>query len=297
MVCFQKAGKFILKDLDFYVPKGTAVGVIGASGAGKTTLLKLACGLLESETGHVRTMGKNPVSKRRRISSRLRAYFAEYCYFQPEDTVRSQFEIAEAAYPQERANEYRLLESQFGIRQFLDKPVKKLSLGQRRRAELAAVLMGEADLYLFDEPTNGLDEQGKRVFWEQLQKKKESGASILVSSHNMEEIRQVCDRIILLDQGRVLYYGDRDGLLRRFAPVNQMEIRFAGKIPDMEDIPVMWYDLEQDKLRPAYNTNHISAAEIIQGLIRQTRIVRIHMRKQTLSDVIMAMELERRDDG
>ena len=150
---------------------------------------------------------------------------------------------------------------------------------------------------MFDEPTNGLDEQGKRVFWEQLQKKKESGASILVSSHNMEEIRQVCDRIILLDQGRVLYYGDRDGLLRRFAPVNQMEIRFAGKIPDMEDIPVMWYDLEQDKLRLAYNTNHISAAEIIQGLIRQTRIVRIHMRKQTLSDVIMAMELERRDDG
>lgn len=299
MICFQNAGKFVLKDIELHIPAGVAVGIIGASGAGKTTLLKLVSGLLESDVGLVRTMGKNPVKERRQLSTCLRAYFAEHFYFQEEETVRCQFQLMEALYPCDRdmfLKEYRMLERQFHFAEYVDKTVKQLSLGQRRRVELAAVLMGEAGLYVFDEPVNGLDEQGKRVFWKQLQRKKESGATILVSSHNMEEIRQVCDRIILLDKGRVLYYGDRDGLLRRFAPVCQMEVRFEGQIPDVEDLPLLWYRIQQDTMWLAYNANHISAAEIIQRIIGQTRIARIHVRKQNLSDVIAAMEAERRQD-
>lgn len=299
MICFQNAGKFVLKDIELHIPEGVAVGVIGASGAGKTTLLKLVSGLLESDVGFVRTMGKNPVKERRQLSTCLRAYFAEHFYFQEEETVRCQFQLMEALYPCDRdmfLKEYRMLERQFHFAEYVDKPVKQLSLGQRRRVELAAVLIGEFGLYLFDEPVNGLDEQGKHVFWKQLQRKKESGATILVSSHNMEEIRQVCDRIILLDKGRVLYYGDRDGLLRRFAPVCQMEVRFEGQIPDVEDLPLLWYRIQQDTMRLAYNANHISAAEIIQRIIGQTRIARINVRKQNLSDVIAAMESERRKD-
>lgn len=299
MVCFQNAGKFILKNLDFYIPEGVAVGLVGASGAGKTTLLKLVCGLLESDTGQVRTMGRDPVKKRKEISHFLRAYFAEYFYFQTEDTAKSQFQILKELYYPGKENfdkEYQILEKQFQFSEFADKPVKKLSLGQRRRIELAAILMGEADLYLFDEPTNGLDEKGKRVFWKKLEEKKEMGASILISSHNMEEIRQVCDRIILLDRGRVLFYGDREGLLRQFAPVNQMEISFVGKIPDMEDIPLLRYHLKQNVLQLTYNANHISAAEIVQGLIGQTKIVRVQVVKQTMSDVIAALTSERKRD-
>lgn len=299
MICFQNAGKFVLKDIELHIPEGVAVGVIGASGAGKTTLLKLVSGLLESDVGFVRTMGKNPVKERRQLSTCLRAYFAEHFYFQEEETVRCQFQLMEALYPCDRdmfLKEYRMLERQFRFAEDVDKPVKQLSLGQRRRVELAAVLIGESGLYLFDEPANGLDEQGKRVFWNQLQRKKESGATILVSSHNMEEIRQVCDRIILLNEGRVLYYGDRDGLLRRFAPVAQIEVRFEGQIPDVEDLPLLWYRIQQDTMCLAYNANHISAAEIIQRIIGQTRIARINVRKQNLSDVIAAMESERRKD-
>ena len=299
MICFQNAGKFILKDIELYIPEGVAVGIIGASGAGKTTLLKLVSGLLESDVGIVRTMGKNPVKERRQLSTCLHAYFAEHFYFQEEETARCQFHLMEALYPWDRnmlCEEYKMLERQFCFSEYVDKPVKQLSLGQRRRVELAAVLMGEAGLYLFDEPVNGLDEQGKRVFWKQLQRKKESGATILISSHNMEEIRQVCDRIILLDKGRVLYYGDRDGMIRRFAPIGQIEVRFEGRLPDMEDIPLLWYHIQQDTLRFAYNANHISAAEIIQRILGQTQIVRINVMKQNLSDVIADTSAERRND-
>lgn len=296
MICFQNVGKFILKDVDIYIPKAVAVGIIGASGAGKTTLLKLVCGLLESDTGMVRTMGNNPVKERRQLSACLHAYFAEHFYFQEEETVRSQFQLMAALYSGDKSilrEEYRMLEKQFCFSEYVDKTVKQLSLGQRRRVELAAALMGEAGLYVFDEATNGLDEQGKREFWKQLQRKKESGATILISSHNMEEIRQVCDRIILLEEGRVLYYGDRDGLIRRFAPIGRIEIRFEGRLPDMEDIPFVWYHIQQDVLQLAYNANHISAAEIIQRILRQTQIVKMNVRKQNLSDVIAAIEAER----
>lgn len=184
MICFQNAGKFVLKDIELHIPAGVAVGIIGASGAGKTTLLKLVSGLLESDMGLVRTMGKNPVKERRQLSTCLRAYFAEHIYFQEEETVRCQFQLMEALYPCDRdmfLKEYRMLERQFHFAEYVDKLVKQLSLGQRRRVELAAVLIGEFGLYLFDEPVNGLDEQGKRVFWKQLQRKKESGATILGS--------------------------------------------------------------------------------------------------------------------
>lgn len=297
MIYFQNAGKFILKNVELYIPEGVVVGIIGASGAGKTTLLKLVSGLLESDVGIVRTMGKNPVNERRQLSSCIHAYFAEHFYFQKEETARSQFHLIEALYPWDRNmfwEEYKMLERQFCFSEYVDKPVKQLSLGQRRRVELTAVLMGEAGLYLFDEPTGGLDEEGKRVFWKQLQRKKESGATILISSHNMEEIRQLCDRIILLDKGRVLYYGDRDGLIRRFAPISQIEVRFEGRFPDMEDIPLLWYHIQHDTLRIAYNANHISAAEIIQRILGQTQIVRISIIKQNLSDVIAAISEERR---
>lgn len=164
-----------------------------------------------------------------------------------------------------------------------------MSTGQRRRVELAALLMGDTDLLLLDEPTNGMDEQGKRAFWEEICRKKEAGTTILFSSHNMAEIGQTCDRILLLDKGNVCYYGDREGLLNRYAPVNQIDIQFSGVIPDMEDLPLLRYSLENDRLRLSYNANHITAAEITKRILEQTSIIRISVTRHDLADVIHSM--------
>ena len=208
MVSFQNAGKFILSGVDVQIPEGVAVGVIGASGAGKTTLLKLACGLLECENGIVRTMGKDPVRYRREISGNLRAYFSEHFYFDGEDTVLHQFQLLsflsqQSHYSQQSINsndsaerelywkEYKMLADLFQISDYEGKRLSQLSLGQRRRVELASVLLGNARLLVLDEPTNGLDGQGREAFWKQLGQKKESGVTILLSSHNMQEIGQL----------------------------------------------------------------------------------------------------------
>lgn len=288
MIHFLKAGKYILSDIDLYIPEGLVVGVIGVSGAGKTTLLKLMCGLLACEHGMVRTMGIDPVRDRKKLATDIRAYFSELYYFQQEDTVQNQFRLMETVYQMDRQysrKEYHRLAEQFLFSGYVDKRVSQLSLGQRRRVELAAVLMGETKLLLFDEPVNGLDEQGKRVFWQELQHKKESGATIVLSSHNMTEVERVCDRILLLEAGRVLYYGDREGLMCRCAPVNHIEILFEGRIPDMEDLPVLRYDIETNALHLSYNANHITGAEIIRRILEQTNIVRINVERQGLTEV------------
>lgn len=293
MIYFQKACRYILSDVDLYIPEGVVAGVIGASGAGKTTLLKLACGLLECEHGMVRTMGRDPVRDRKKLVTDLRAYFSEYYYFRQEDTVRSQFRLMETVYRMDREKsrkEYQRLAERFLFSGYVDKRVSQLSMGQRRRVELAAVLMGDAKLLLFDEPVNGLDERGKRVFWEELERKKAAGTTVFLSSHNMTEVDRVCDRILLLEAGKVLYYGDREGLMCRYAPVNQMELQFEGSLPDMEDLPLLKYEIENNTLRLFFNANHITAAEITQRIQEQTHIVRINIVRQDLTDVIKSLD-------
>lgn len=300
MISFENVNKFILSDVSVHIPKGVTVGIIGASGAGKTTLLKLACGLLACDSGKVWTFHKDPVKERKEITPRLRAYFSHMPLFQAEDTVLKQFEMLQTVYGQEKETywkAYRKLAEQFRFAEYEDTQVKQLSVGQKRRVELAFMMLGKPELLLFDEPTNGLDARGKEVFWQQVKAHKEAGATILISSHNMVEIQSLCDRILLLDQGRILYYGNQDRLMRSFAPINGMELQFQGRLPDMEDLPLMKYSIDNDILKLQYNSNHISAAEIVKKILEQTTIRHIETIRPELADVMIQRKENMEDES
>ena len=142
-------------------------------------------------------------------------------------------------------------------------------------------------LILLDEPTVGVDESGKEIFDRHLQKKKEQGAAILIASENMTEIERVCDRLLLLDVGRLLYYGSRKRLMRRYAPVNEMEIAFCGMLPDMEDLPLIRYGIEHNRMKFRYDENVISALEIINHVAAQTEVTQMNIVRPGLEDVIL----------
>ncbi len=290
MISFENVSKFVLSDMTVHVPKGVTVGVIGASGAGKTTMLKLACGLLACEEGNVNTFHMNPVKNRKKLATMLRVYFSDIPLFEGEDTVLNQFQMLQYIYGYKRKSyweNYQMLSELFAFGDSENMRIKELSLGQRKRVELASVLFGDAGLFLLDEPTNGLDEIGKEAFWKQLKGKKEAGATILLSSHNMAEIEYLCDRILLLDQGRILYYGDKERLMKHYAPINCLEMQYEGVIPDMEDLALIKYSVDDDILRLYYNSNYISAAEIMKKILEQTRILYLNIIRPELTDVIM----------
>ncbi len=276
MVSFENVSKFGLSDISFCIPEGMIVGVIGRSGSGKTTLLKLACGLLACEKGKVRTFLQSPVKRRRQIASAIRFFSAEHMPFREENTIVDEFRKLQSVYRLDREafrKEYEQLAECLGFREYEETEVRQLSLGQRRRAELAVTVLGDAELILLDEPAVGLDESGKQVFLELLQKKKEKGASILLASENMTEIERSCDRILLLDVGRLLYYGSREQLMRRYAPVNAMEIVYHGRLPDLEDLPLIEYSINRNRMKFCYNENVISALEIVNHIAAQTVIL------------------------
>lgn len=297
MVSFEKVSKFILSDISLHIPAGTIAGVIGASGAGKTTLLRLACGLLTCGQGRVRTFSVDPVKNRRQIAADVRVFFSDALVFPEDSTILYEFEKLCFLYKrkaEEFWKSYGVLAGQMRFKEYEETPIGQLSLGQRRRAELAAALIGDCRLILLDEPTVGIDELGKEIFWKLLVRKKESGAAVMIVSSNMTEVEQLCDRMILLDEGHLLYYGDRERLMKKYAPIHEMTILFQGTIPDVEDLPMIKYSLSDHTLRLSYDSNMISAAEIARHFMEQTTILHIDIKRPELEDVIMRRKEELR---
>lgn len=293
MICFEYVSKFVLKDISIHIPQGVSVGLIGASGAGKTTFLKLACGLLMPEQGYVHTLRKNPVNNRRSQGTSIRSMLNNIPVLEDYNSVKSNFEDLRIIYRMSKSRfqeEYGLLGDILGFRTYENEAVNTLSLGQRRRAELGALLLSRPKLLLLDEPTIGLDQKAKEALRMLLLERQRDGMTLIISSHDMSEISALCERIVLLDKGRLSYYGDRELLLKRFVPIDTLEVTLSGPIPDLEDLPLGSFMLNQNKLTMTYNSNHVSSAELLHHLLKQTSFTGVTTYKAQLVDVIKEME-------
>lgn len=289
MIILKQVDKFILKDCNVHIPKGEVTGIIGASGAGKTTFLKLCAGLLQPEKGNVYTMRLDPIVKRKKLAHNMAVLFANIPVFPEDCSIKSSIEDLGVIYDmkQDRFDAtYKMYGERFGYLSFEDQLPKRLSLGQKRRAELGATFMRKPELLILDEPSIGLDQNGKAVLKKSILECKEAGSTVLVSSHDMEEIKDVCDRILVLSEGRILYYGNQELFVKKYAPLEICELTFEGKVPNFEDLPITYYDLENNHLTIAYHSNRISSAEIMEHILKQTKLLNVKMTKADLSTSI-----------
>lgn len=290
MIQLEHVSKFILSDVTLHVPEGTSVGLIGESGAGKTTLLKLASGLLLQEEGRVSVMGHNPVKYRKRYRQALSTRFIGIPLLAEEESIRTGMELIAAVYQMSRrefVQEYEALAEQLGYGAYEEQPVKSLSLGQRSRAELGAALLYRPKLLLLDEPTIGLDQEVKGILRELLQLRVEQGMTLLLSSHDMNEVSHLCDRIALLHKGRLAFYGEQKLLHRKYHSLQTMELQIDGPLPDLGDIPFYRYTIDGDHLTLIYSSHYITSAEILGQIMRQTRIAELVIRQSDLGQVIL----------
>lgn len=293
MVSFEQVSKYSLQDISFHTPRGESVGLIGVSGAGKTTLIKLACGLLAPDSGRVYTLDRNPVLSRSRYQDRVSTLITGVPLLCREDTVLQGFEMIRSMYgisKNEFAQRYAELADRLAFRAYEKQTVKNLSLGQRMRAELGAALIYEPDLLLLDEPNVGLDENGKAALCGLLAERSRAGMTVLMTSHDMTGVSRICGRIALLDGGRLIFYGSEDILRSRYAPIDVMTITFCGKLPDFEDLPLKSYSLQGNSITLSYNTNHITSAEILQLILRQTAIAEVSIRKPDLESIVSGLK-------
>ncbi|MBI2069175.1 MAG: ATP-binding cassette domain-containing protein [Elusimicrobia bacterium] len=220
-----------VRDLSFTIPGGGLVGFLGPNGAGKTTTLKMISGLLHPDAGLVRTLGfvprERPYEFLRQITLVIGNRSQLWWELPIEESLllnKEIYELSDDFYKESLGELVELLE----LSELLNVPAKKLSLGQRMKAELAAALLHRPKLLLLDEPTLGLDVvmQNKiRGFLQEYNQRR--GATILLTSHNMEDIAQLCRRVLIIDQGRLLYDGPLKKLVDQYAPTKKIRVDFA----------------------------------------------------------------------
>ena len=297
MVICDKLNKFVLHDIDLHIPRGITLGIIGASGAGKTTFLKLISGLLQPESGIVRTLRTDPVEKKHNINLRLSALFTDIPVYNENLTIMDFLEEIKIMYGMKQdvfEKRLKLISETLGFTEILNSKPKELSLGQKRRAELGLTFLRDAEIYIFDEPCIGLDQNGKAGFYKLVEEKKWAGKTVLVTSHSMQEISSIADRVLLLNQGETAFYGSKEELYKRLAPTEECFIELEGQLPDISDLEVENYFIENDRMKIRYNSNHVSSKEVLERICATSKIKSVSVRKADLAESIKSLNTGRK---
>jgi len=220
-----------VRELSFAIAPGEMVGFLGANGAGKTTTLKMLCGLIHPSGGRVRVAGFEPRRRQRAFLQQITLVMGQKQQLiwdlPPLDSLR----VNAAVYGLgEREAERRIAElaEMLELGEELTRPVRKLSLGQRMKAELLAALLHRPSVLFLDEPTLGLDVNAQaRVRGFLAEYNRQSGATVLLTSHYMADITALCPRVLLIHQGALFHDGPLEALATRLAPCRQVRLELA----------------------------------------------------------------------
>jgi ABC-2 type transport system ATP-binding protein len=211
--------------IDFEVPAGSVVGLLGGNGAGKTTTIAMIMGLVLPTAGEVRVFGIDMTRERHRVLHRMN-FESPYVDMPHRLTVRQNLTVFGRLYGVRGLGERIVqLAEELALTDLLDRPAGQLSAGQKTRVALAKALINEPDLLLLDEPTASLDPDTADWIRTHLERyRAERGASLLLASHNMGEVERLCDHVIMLKAGRIVDEGAPEALLQRYGRDNLEEV-------------------------------------------------------------------------
>lgn len=217
--------------VSFSMDEGELIGYLGANGAGKSTTIKMLSGILVPTSGTVRVAGLVPWRERERNALQIGVVFGQRTQLWWDLPLDDSLALIGKLYRMD-ADRYRRqrdrLVDLLDLSAFLDRPVRQLSLGQRMRGDLAAAMLYEPRVLYLDEPTVGLDVVAKertRQFVEEVNR--DAGTTIVLTTHDLADVERLCNRIIFISQGKVLYDGPVTELKRRYAPFRQLKVTLA----------------------------------------------------------------------
>ncbi len=223
--------------VSFEIGAGEIMGLLGQNGAGKTTLVKMLAGLLHPSSGEVRALGHVPWRREKGFLRRIALVMGQRYRLDWHLPAAESFEMYRAIYRVPRQECRRTLSDLcdlLDLGEVVLKPVRMLSLGERMKCELATALLHTPDLLFLDEPTIGLDvEMQARIRGFLLEYNRRRGATVILTSHYMADVEALCERVLLLDRGRVLYDGDLGALSRRLGTHKTVRVEVAGPAPEL----------------------------------------------------------------
>lgn len=212
-------GKTVVDNLNLSVKQGMVVGILGANGAGKSTSIECILGTKKSDSGYVSICGMDPIKNRKKLFEKVGVQFQDSNY---QSEIRVNELCEETACIYKNPANWRNLLNEFGIADKAKNPVKSLSGGERQRLFIVLALIPQPKVVFLDELTTGLDVRARREVWSRLEKLKNSGLTIILTSHFMDEVKALCDEIIILNKGKTVFYGTVDEAIKS-SPYDKFE--------------------------------------------------------------------------
>lgn len=210
----KSLANFELDNVSFSLPKGYIMGLIGSNGAGKTTTIKLILNMLDIENGNIEVLGKDYKENEKEIKQNIGVVF-DSNFFVDTWTIKETEQALSVFYHEWNNEKFRLILKRFGLP--LSKKINELSRGMQMKLMLACAFSHNAKLLILDEPTSGLDPATRNEFLEILQEFIQDGEkSVLFSTHITTDLERITDYITYLENGRVIYTGDMDGLMQKY---------------------------------------------------------------------------------
>ncbi len=292
-----------VQDLSLTVERGEMIGLVGPNGAGKSTTIKMLTGILVPSGGEMCVAGLNPLRQRRELARRIGVVFGQRSQLWWDlplidslRLLRHLYRVPEARYTANLTKLRAMLE----LDEFLDTPVRQLSLGQRMRGDLAAALLHDPELLYLDEPTIGLDVVAKaRIREFLLAINSERGVTVLLTTHDMDDVETLCPRMLIIDHGRKLYDGAVSAIRERFGGertlIAAMDPAQLASLPhDIDGQPVLdtlppgvrLLRAESPRLWLGFSREGISAHELVAWLGTRYKLHDITFQEPEIEDVI-----------
>ena len=285
-----------LKGVSFTVEKGELVGYIGPNGAGKSTTVKILSGILTPDGGEASVGGQVPWLERKEYVRRIGVVFGQRTQLWWDVPIADSFSLLKDIYriPEENYQKrLKELTEALQLGELLRTPLRLLSLGQRMRAELCGSLLHRPELLFLDEPTIGLDAVSKLALRDFLQwENRENGTTILLTTHDMEDIAALCSRVMVLGHGQKLFDGRLPELLQRFDTVRTVDVRYDQEIPELQLPESAAVEQNGKEIRITYSPAEIPTAKMISMLQEAGSIREMTLQPENIDHLIAAMYRE-----
>lgn len=282
-------------NVSFSIGQGEMVGYIGPNGAGKSTSIKMLTGILVPSSGRIAANGFSPWRERTRYARTIGVVFGQRTQLWWDIGVVESFRLLQKIYEIPQAEyEHRLskFDEVLELKRYLHTPVRKLSLGERMRCDVAAALLHNPPLLFLDEPTIGLDIVAKesiRTFLKEVNR--ENGTTMLLTTHDLSDIEELCHRLMIIDHGRVLYDGGLPELKRMLWEESTLKVDLRDRDQaaqlaafSMEGVGVERVDELSYRLR--FRREEVQPAELIRRIVNEVQVLDLTMEEQPIEEVV-----------
>lgn len=276
-------------DLSFDIKPGEIVGFIGPNGAGKSTTIKMMTGILTPSGGEIRIGGKNIQTHRKEVVQNIGVVFGQRSQLNWDLRLGESFELLRHIYQIEKMQfeeTLNVMDRILGIKELLDKPVRQMSLGQRVKGDLVAAMLHSPDVLFLDEPTIGLDIGSKyalRKFVKEINEVR--GTTIILTTHDLADIEQLCSRLIIINHGKLMEDGDLNQIIDRIAPYKTLVVEYYNEFAPEHDRCEMFYH-EGNVAKYRFGKQQITAAALIEDLSKKAQIRDVSIEEAGIDDII-----------